>query len=66
MILYQLLTGDKPFTGSVTTIIQKVLRQEPIAPSELNPTLSPAWDKVVARAMAKKPEVRYESARGEF
>jgi formylglycine-generating enzyme required for sulfatase activity/tRNA A-37 threonylcarbamoyl transferase component Bud32 len=63
VILYQLLTGDRPFTGSVTTIIQKVLRQEPLAPSELNPTLSPAWDKVVARAMAKKPEARYESAR---
>ena len=63
VILYQLLTGDKPFTGSVTTIIQKVLRQEPLAPSELNPTLSPAWDKVVARAMAKKPEARFESAK---
>ena len=63
VILYQLLSGDKPFTGSVTTIIQKVLRQEPIAPSELNPTLSPAWDKVVARAMAKKPEARFETAR---
>jgi formylglycine-generating enzyme required for sulfatase activity len=63
VILYQLLTGDRPFTGSVTTIIQKVLRQEPLPPSELNPTLSDAWDKVVARAMAKKPEARYESAR---
>ena len=63
VILYQLLTGDKPFTGSVTTIIQKVLRQEPLPPSELNPTLSPAWDKVIARAMAKKPEARFESAR---
>ena len=63
VILYQLLTGDRPFTGSVTTIIQKVLRQEPLPPSELNPTLSAAWDKVVARAMAKKPEARYESAK---
>ena len=63
VILYQLLTGDRPFTGSVTTIIQKVLRQEPLPPSELNPTLSPAWDRVVARAMSKKPEARFESAR---
>jgi serine/threonine-protein kinase len=63
VILYQLLTGDKPFTGSVTTIIQKVLRQDPLPPSELNPTISTAWDKVIARAMAKKPEARYESAR---
>ena len=63
VILYQLLTGDKPFTGSLTTIIQKVMRQEPLPPSELNPMISTAWDKVVARAMAKKPEARYESAR---
>lgn len=63
VIFYQLLTGDKPFTGSLTTIIQKVMRQEPLPPSELNPMISTAWDKVVARAMAKKPEARYESAR---
>ncbi|HLX81114.1 MAG TPA: protein kinase [Burkholderiales bacterium] len=63
VILYQLLTGDKPFTGSVTTIMQKVLRQEAIEPSAINPMISSVWDKVVARAMAKKPEARYESAR---
>ncbi len=63
VILYQLLTGDKPFTGSVTAIMQKVLHQEPIEPSMLNPTLSKHWDAVVARAMAKKPEARYQSAR---
>ncbi len=63
VILYQLLTGDKPFTGSVTAIMQKVLHQEPIEPSMLNPTLAKHWDAVVARAMAKKPEARYQSAR---
>jgi tRNA A-37 threonylcarbamoyl transferase component Bud32 len=63
VILYQLLTGDKPFTGSVTSIMQKVLKQEPLSPSDLNPTLSPAWDAVISRAMAKKPEARYASAK---
>ena len=63
VILYQLLTGDKPFTGSVTTIMQKVLRQDPVEPSALNPTLSHAWDVVVKRALAKKPDARYLSAR---
>jgi serine/threonine protein kinase len=63
VILYQLLTGDKPFTGSVTTIMQKVLRQDPVEPSALNPTLSHAWDAVVKRALAKKPDARYLSAR---
>ena len=63
VILYQLLTGDKPFTGSVTTIMQKVLRQDPVEPSALNPTLDHAWDTVVKRALAKKPEERFLSAR---
>ncbi|HUF82112.1 MAG TPA: serine/threonine-protein kinase, partial [Burkholderiales bacterium] len=62
VILYQLLTGDKPFTGSTTTIIQKVLRMDPLPPSELDSTLSPAWDAVIASAMAKMPEARYQSA----
>ncbi len=62
VILYQLLTGDKPFTGSITTIMQKVLRQDPIEPSALNPTISKPWDAVVSRAMAKKPAARYQTA----
>ena len=68
VILYQMLTGDKPFTGSPTTIMQKVLRQEPVEPSVLNPTLSAAWDEVIKCALAKKPDQRVHSARqlGEY
>ena len=63
VILYHLLTGDRPFSGSPTTIMQKVLRQEPIDPTALNPTLAPDWDTVIKRALAKKPEQRFQSAR---
>jgi tRNA A-37 threonylcarbamoyl transferase component Bud32 len=63
VVMYQLLTGDRPFTGSPTTIMQKVLRQDPIEPSALNPTLSHAWDTIVKRALAKKPDDRLQSAR---
>src|SRR5438094_9622627 len=63
VVLYQLLTGDRPFTGSPTTIMQKVLRQDPIEPSALNPTLSSAWDTIVKRALAKKPDDRLQHAR---
>ena len=63
VILYQMLTGDRPFTGSPTTIMQKVLRQDPVEPSVLNPTLSAAWDDLVKRALAKKPDDRLHSAR---
>jgi len=63
VLMYQLLTGDRPFTGSPTTIMQKVLRQDPIEPSVLNPTLSHAWDTIVKRALAKKPDDRLQTAR---
>jgi serine/threonine-protein kinase len=62
VILYQFLTGEKPFTGAVTTIMHKVLKEEPLAPSMLNATLPPAWDAVIKRAMAKSPEERYQNA----
>jgi eukaryotic-like serine/threonine-protein kinase len=63
VMLYQMLTGDRPFTGSPSTIMQKVLRQDPVEPSVLNPTLSAAWDDLVKRALAKKPDQRIQSAR---
>jgi len=62
VILYQFLTGEKPFTGNVTTIMYKVLSEEPLAPSMLNTTLPAAWDAVVRKAMAKKVGERYQTA----
>jgi len=64
VILYQLLTGEKPFTGeSTTTIMYKVLREEPVPPSELNLSLEPALDAVVKKALAKAPAQRFQSGR---
>ena len=62
VILYQFLTGERPFSGAVTTIMHKVLKEEPLPPSALNATLPPAWDAVVKKAMAKNPADRYQSA----
>ncbi len=62
VILYQFLTGEKPFTGNTTTIMYKVLREEPLAPSMLNVALPPAFDAVVKKAMAKNPDERYQTA----
>jgi tRNA A-37 threonylcarbamoyl transferase component Bud32 len=61
VILYQFLTGERPFTGAATTIMRKVLGEEPLAPSHLNTLLAPGWDAVVRRAMAKKPADRYQT-----
>ncbi|MES2949255.1 MAG: serine/threonine-protein kinase [Pseudomonadota bacterium] len=62
IILYQFLTGEKPFTGNSTTIMYKVLHEEPLAPSLLNVALPAAFDAVVKKAMAKNPDERYQTA----
>lgn len=62
VILYQFLTGERPFTGSVITIMHKVLNQDPVPPSALNFNVSKALDEVVKKAMAKRPEDRFQTA----
>lgn len=64
IILYQLLTGKRPFTGEGTWTIQKqIIQDEPPTPSSLNVAVSPELDRVVAKALAKRPEDRYSTAR---
>jgi serine/threonine protein kinase len=63
VVLYQLLTGDRPYHGSnLTSIYHQALNAEPVPPSKLAVTVPPAFDPVVARAMAKRPAERYANA----
>src|SRR5882672_2663289 len=64
VVLYELLTGSKPFEGPPESVGEKICR-EPYRPaSELNPKSSPAqFDAVIARALAKSPEERFPTAR---
>jgi serine/threonine-protein kinase len=64
IILYQFLTGEKPFTGSgAWTIAKKIIQEEPPAPSTLNNAVTPLFDAVVNKALSKDPNTRYPSAR---
>jgi eukaryotic-like serine/threonine-protein kinase len=64
VILYQLLTGEKPFSGeSTTTIMYKVLQEEPVPPSQLNLALPPALDAVIKKALAKNPNERFQTGK---
>ena len=64
IILYQFLTGEKPFSGSgAWTIAKKILHEEPPLPSSLNNAVTPLFDAVVNRALAKNPDQRFQSAR---
>jgi beta-lactam-binding protein with PASTA domain/tRNA A-37 threonylcarbamoyl transferase component Bud32 len=62
-VLYELLTGQPPFTGdSPVAIAYQHVREEPIPPSQLDPEI-PMWaDAIVLKAMAKDPAHRYQSA----
>lgn len=63
VILYQFLTGEKPFTGALTTIMHKVLKEEPAAPSELNVQVPRPFDALIRKALAKRPDERFQSGR---
>ena len=66
IVFYELLTGRKPFEGSPDTISHKICHEPHRRPSELRPPgVSQAFDAVVGKALAKKPEDRYSTA-GEF
>lgn len=62
VVLYQLLTGERPFEGGMSAIMHKALNTEPVAPSQLSVTCPPAFDAVIRKAMAKRPEDRFQSA----
>ncbi|HEX7286536.1 MAG TPA: serine/threonine-protein kinase, partial [Candidatus Angelobacter sp.] len=62
VILYEMLTGEKPFVGqNVTTIIYKIVNENPIAPRDLDVTVHPGLSAIVTRALAKSPDERYQS-----
>jgi eukaryotic-like serine/threonine-protein kinase len=64
VVLYEMLTGEKPFPGqSITTVIYKIVNEEPIQPRQLNPAIHPGLNDIVMRSLAKDPDTRYQSCR---
>lgn len=63
VIAYELLTGRRPFTGNNLEIMRQVFNDRPANPSTLNPEISVQLDWAVQKALAKKPEERFQTAR---
>jgi serine/threonine-protein kinase len=64
VVLYELLAGEKPFAGATETIAYKICHESPRPPSELSRlSLSPTIDAVLAVALEKNPDARFQNAR---
>ncbi|UPK75098.1 Stk1 family PASTA domain-containing Ser/Thr kinase [Nocardioidaceae bacterium SCSIO 66511] len=62
-LLFELLTGRPPFVGdSPVSVAYQHVREEPPAPSQFNPEVTPAMDAVVLKALTKRTEDRYQGA----
>src|SRR5580658_4478595 len=62
IVLYEMITGVRPFLGnSLGEVCAQILTANPIPPSKLNPSVPAALDRIIARCLAKNPEERYQS-----
>src|SRR5580693_5874167 len=60
VIAFEMLTGEKPFTGDqLTTVVYRIVAEEPVPAHRLNSTLNQQITNVLRRALAKKPDARY-------
>jgi len=63
VILYEMLTGRPAFTGEdVTSVMYQILNVAPPPPSTVNSAVPPVFDFIIAKALAKTPEDRYQEA----
>lgn len=64
VVLYELLTGESPFDGdNINTTMYRIVNEAPLPPKTVNPRLPEVFDYIVAKALAKHPGERYQSAK---
>ncbi len=63
VVLYELTAGTAPFAApNMAQLMQQIAVATPLPPSALNHSLPPMLDLIVARALEKEPDARYQSA----
>ena len=65
VILYELLTGKRPFTGeNIQTLMFAIIQPNPAQPpSTVDAKVSSSWDQILGKALAKNRDERYTSAK---
>jgi len=60
VIAYEMLTGEKPFLADqLPALLFRIVREDPVAPQRLNPTVGPQVEVVLKKALAKNANDRY-------
>ncbi len=64
VMLYEMVTGEKPFPGqSITTVIYKIVNEGPVPPRQIDPSIHPGISAIVMKALVKEPDQRYQNCR---
>jgi eukaryotic-like serine/threonine-protein kinase len=64
VMLYEMVTNEKPFPGqNITTVIYKIVNEDPVPPRQIDPSIHAGISAVVMKALAKEPDARYQSCR---
>lgn len=64
VLLYQLLTGKRPFNAdSIATLLLRITQETPVPVGELRPEIPPSLRRIIARSLNKQPEKRFQSGR---
>jgi tetratricopeptide (TPR) repeat protein/tRNA A-37 threonylcarbamoyl transferase component Bud32 len=63
LVLYQMVTGTRPFEDSTTPLAMAVrrIKEDPVPPRTLVPDLDLRWDSLIMQCLAREPEVRFQS-----
>lgn len=63
VVLYELVTGQKPFVGeTIASVLLKIATKDPVKPSELNPNVHKMLEAIIMKAMSKSLSQRYATA----
>jgi serine/threonine protein kinase len=63
VVLFELLTGERPFRGTSLGVLQQVIHDAPPAPSSLVPSIDRHLDTICLKCLQKSPQARYATAR---
>jgi serine/threonine protein kinase len=64
IVMYEMLTGQKPFSShDVTSLLYQISHEAPVSAREINPKVPPVVEKILDKAMTKDVNQRYQTAR---